>query len=266
MEWLGQIDTGRFLLFTLVLVRVSALVVTAPIYGGSDVPPQVRALLAFALAVLVFPSQWGASTPRADGLVDYLILAGGEVLVGLCLGLGVTILFSGIHLAGETVGRMGGLMVADIFDPTLETNVPLLSRLMFLVTLAVFVCVGGHRIVMAGLLDTFQTIPPGSGPPAGSVAGALVAILSQSFALGVRAALPAVTALLLATVVMGLIGRTLPQLNILLIGFSLNSMLMFAAVALTLGAAVWVFQEQLQWAVEVVLEALSSPVLTGPLS
>lgn len=255
MDWPGQLDTGKFILFTLVFVRVSGLVVTAPIYGGSEVPAQVRALLAFALAVLLFPSQWSASVPPVDTLVDYLLLVGGELLTGVCLGMGVTVLFSGIQLAGDLIGRVGGLMVADIFDPTLETNVPLLSRLMFLVTMAVFVSIGGHRIVMAALLDTFQTIPPGGSPGAASLAGAFVALLDQSFALGLRAALPATTALLLATVIMGLISRTLPQLNVLVIGFTLNSMLTFAAAALTLGAAAWVFQEQLESAVEVLLEA-----------
>ena len=53
--------------------------------------------------------------------------------------------------------------MAEAFDPGLDQDVPLFSRLMFLVTVSVFVCLGGHRMVMAGLLDTFQTIPPGSG-------------------------------------------------------------------------------------------------------
>ncbi len=266
MDWLTQLDTGRFLVFTLVLVRVSGLVVTAPIYGGTEVPARVRALLAFSLAVLIFPSQWSATAPDPVGLVDYALIIGAELLIGLALGLGVTIFFSGIQLAGETIGRVGGLMVADVFDPTLESNVPLLSRFLFLVAMAVFVCIGGHRMVMAGLLDTFQTIPLGSGAPAGSIGEALLMLLAQSFSLAVRAALPVVTALLLATVVMGLIGRTLPQLNVLVVGFSLNSMLTFGGVALTLGASVWVFRQQLETAVETMLEALHAPLRDGLLS
>jgi len=232
VDWLRQIDLEKFLLFTLVLTRVSGLTMTAPIYGTKDVPLRVRALLAVALAVLLTPS---AHAP------DQL---------------------PGVQLAGQLIGRMGGLMLADVFDPTTETSVPMFSRLLFLVTLAVFVCIGGHRMVMAGLLDTFQTIPPGSGVVPLTVADAFVTLGAQSFALGVRAAVPVVTALLLSTLVLGLISRTLPQLNILMVGFGLNAMLTFAVFSLTIGAAAWVFQDQIEPALDTLLEALHAPLRT----
>ena len=149
-------------------------------------------------------------------MVHYLVLLGGEAVIGACLGLGVLILIHGMTLAGELVGQASGLTLADVFDPTLDENVPLFSRLMFLVAVSVFLCIGGHRMVMAGLLDTFQTIPPGSGQFPRSLADGFTTLVSQSFSLGIRAAAPAVTALLLATLILGLIGRTLPQLNIYL--------------------------------------------------
>ena len=73
-------------------------------------------------------------------------------------------------------------------------------------------------------------------------------------------AAPAVTSLLLATLVLGLIGRTLPQLNILALGFGLNSLLAFAALGLTLGAAAWAFQDQIQPAMQTIFNALKTPL------
>jgi flagellar biosynthetic protein FliR len=163
VDWLRQLDPEKFLLFTLVLTRVSGLTMTAPIYGTKDVPLQVRALLAVALALLLAPSQWHVDVAHPGTTLNYLVFVGSELLIGTCLGLGVVILFSGVQLAGQLVGRIGGLMLADVFDPTTESSVPMFSRLLWLVTFSVFVCIGGHRVVMAGLLDTFRTIPPGSG-------------------------------------------------------------------------------------------------------
>jgi flagellar biosynthetic protein FliR len=260
MDWLTQLDVEKFLLFTLVLSRVSGLTMTAPIYGTNDVPMQVRALLAVALALLITPTQWHVAVEYPGNIINYLVFIGGELLVGLCLGLGIVILFSGIQLAGQMIGRIGGLMLADVFDPSSETSVPIFSRLLFLVAMAVFVCIGGHRMVMAGLLDTFETIPPGSGALPSSIAETFVVLITQSFCLAIRAAVPVVTALLLSTLVMGLISRTLPQLNILMVGFGLNSMLTFAMFSLTLGAAAWAFQEQVEPALEVLLEALHAPL------
>ena len=260
MSWLEQLDTEKFLLFTLVLTRVSGLTMTAPIYGTKEVPLQIRALLSVALAVLITPSQWDVAVEYPGNTLNYLVFVGAELAVGLCLGLGVVILFSGILLAGQLIGRVGGMMLADVFDPSLETEVPTVARLMYLVALAVFVGIGGHRIVMTGLLDTFATIPLGSGAFPVSIAETFVVLLQQSFSLGIRAAVPVVLALLLSTMVMGLISRTLPQLNILMIGFGMNAMLGFAILSLTLGAGVWAFQEQIEPVLDLLLESLHTPV------
>ncbi len=182
---------AKFILFTLVLARVGGLTMTAPVYGTGDVPLQVRAILAAAVALLVVPSQWHAGIAVPGSAIQYLLLMGGEALIGASLGLGVLILVHGMTLAGELVGQASGLTLSDVFDPTLNENVPQFSRLMFLVTASVFVCLGGHRMVMAGLLETFRTIPPGSGGMPGPLADMFRVLVSQSFELGVRAAAPA---------------------------------------------------------------------------
>lgn len=266
MDWLSQIDAEKFVLFTLVLARVSGLVMTAPIYGTSDIPARIRALFAVALAVLITPSQWNVPVEDPGTTLNYLVFVGSELVIGLSLGLGIVVLFSGIQLAGQMMGRIGGMMLADVFDPSVGTSVPMFSRLMLLVTMAVFVCIGGHRMVMAGLLDTFATIPPGSGAVPTEIAHTFVLLLAQSFALAVRAAAPVVTSLLLSTLVMGLVSRTLPQLNILAVGFGMNSMLTFGVLGLSLGAAAWVFQAELEPALETLLEALHVPLRTEWLS
>lgn len=260
MDWLAEFDVEKFILLTLVLARVSGLTMTAPIYGSQDVPMQVRALLAFALAVLIVPTQWNVDVAEPGTMLNYLVFVGAELLIGVCLGLGIVILFSGIQLAGTVLGQVGGLMVANILDPSVGEQVSLFSRLMHLVAIVVFVTIGGHRMVMAGLLDTFQTIPPGSATVPLSMADTLVTLVAQSFSLGVRAAAPVTVAVLLSTLVMGLIGRTLPQLNILAVGFGLNSMLTFGVLAIALGGAVMIFQEQVEPTLALLLQSVHEPL------
>ncbi len=259
-EWLG---VEKFLLFTLVLTRVSGLVMTAPVFGAKDAPMRVRGLFALAVALLLLPTQWHVGFDHPGTTLNYMVFLAVEFLVGASLGLGLVVMFAGIQLAGELIGRLGGLMLADVFDPAMDANVPLLSRLLFLVALAVFVCIGGHRMVMAGLLDTFAALPPGGGSLPESLADVFVTLVTQSFLLGTRAAMPLVVALLLSTLVLGLIGRTLPQLNILMVGFGMNAMLTFALLAVTLGAAVWVFQDQVEPALEIVLDAFADGWYAG---
>ncbi len=255
MPWLEWLGVEKFLLFTLVLTRVSGLLMTAPIFGAKDAPARVRALFAFAIALLILPTQWHVSFAYPGTTLNYMVFLAAELLIGLCLGLSMVILFGGLQIAGALIGRLGGLMLADVFDPTMDASVPVFSRLLFLVALAVFVCIGGHRMVMAALLDTFVALPPGGGSIPHSLADAFVTLVTQSFMLGIRASMPLVVALLLSTLVLGLISRTLPQLNILMIGFGMNAMLTFAILAVTLGAAVWTFQDQIEPALEIVLDA-----------
>lgn len=256
MDGLLHIPAQKVLLFSLVLSRVSGLVVTAPAYGTAEVPAQARALLALGLAALVIPGQWHVHPAPADSLAMWLVLVGAELLVGMALGLGVALVLAGADAAGQLVGQASGLMAAELFDPTQNENVSLFSRVLFLTAVAIFVLIGGHRLVMAALLDTFRTMPPGSAVWRGSLAETFVTLASQSLTLGVRAAAPALAALLLANLVLGLIGRTLPQLNIFLVGFGLNAMLALGILALSLGTAIWVFQDQAGPAIESVLGAL----------
>jgi flagellar biosynthesis protein FliR len=247
------------ILFTFVFARVAGLTMTAPIYGSNDVPIQIRVLLAAALALLILPLQLSAAVGFGS-LPKYAIMLGIEGAIGACLGLGVLVLLHGMTLAGEMVAQASGLGIAEVFDPGIEENVPLFSRLLFLTALTIFLCIGGHRMVMAGLLDTFRTIPPGSGQLPMSLGGGFTMLVGQSFSLGVRVAAPVVTSLLLATLILGLIGRTLPQLNIFAIGFGLNSLLALAGLAMAVGVAAWAFQDQIEPAMKTIFDPLRTPL------
>src|SRR5262245_3626493 len=106
---------NHFLLFTLVLARLSGLVMTAPIFGSQDVPVQVRGFLAFALAILITPLQSASGFQPPEDLLNYAIVIAAELIIGLALGLGLMLLFSGIQLTGQIIAQMGGMSLADVF-------------------------------------------------------------------------------------------------------------------------------------------------------
>jgi flagellar biosynthetic protein FliR len=234
------------LVFSLVFARVAGLVMTAPVFGTRDVPKRVRTLLALALAALVTPLQTLDVAHAPQTAVDYFLLAAGETLVGVTIGVGITLLFSGLQVAGQIVNQMSGMQLAEVFNPALQDNVPIFSQLLYYVAMAVFVTIGGHRRVMTALLDSFATLPPGGGSMPTEIGEMLTTLAAQSFRLGVQAATPIMVAMLLATLVLGLISRTLPQLNVMNLGFGINSMITLAGLALSLGTMAWVFQEHVE--------------------
>jgi flagellar biosynthetic protein FliR len=251
---------NQFAVFTLVLARVGALVMTAPIFGSASIPMQVRALLTVAISLLVTPLLTAHPPEGMTHLLIYAKYLASEALIGLLLGFGITLLLSGIQITGQVISQLGGTALADVFDPTLNTNLSVYSQLFYFLTLAMFVLLDGHRLVMDALLDTYTWMPPGQGSLGSSYVDALTMLLSQSFLLGIRAAAPTMTALLLATLVLGLVGRTMPQINILAVGFSVNSLLSLGCLFTTIGTIVWAFPLEASRALEVLQAALAQSV------
>jgi len=296
MHWLNQIaeQAALFqplvLIFLLVLSRIGGLVMVAPVFGAAAVPMQVRALLTLTLALLILPTQlglnldrpgdlatlaiapdreigpvdWQTGTADPGNLVNYAVFLGGEFLVGLVLGAGVAILIGGAEMVGQMISQISGMAVANVLNPTLDAEVPIISQLLHMLALAIFLIIGGHRQLMDALLGTFRTIPLGTGSAEAPMVEALSTLVTQSLEFGVRAAAPAVAALLLSTLVLGLIGRTLPQLNILVIGFGINTIVGLATLALTIGAVGWMFDEQITSALELLIDALHSSAGFSP--
>jgi flagellar biosynthetic protein FliR len=249
----------KFVLFTLLLCRVSGLVMSAPIFGNKDIPMQFRGFLCVAVALLLLPTHWHIAPVLPGSTLQYLLLAGSEVLVGLCLGVGIDVLLSGAKLAGQIIGMTSGESMAEMYDPQTDESFAVLSQFFSTMTLLVFVCIGGHRLVLGALMDTFQAIPPGrAGGVDASLIDTLQTLLGQSFSLGIRAAAPAMLALMLATLVLGLVSRTLPQLNVMALGFGLNSLVMYGVLMVSIGAAAMTFQYQLEPTLEALVASLRS--------
>ena len=240
-----QVQLDAFLVFVLILTRLSGLVMTAPIFGSRSIPMRIRAYLAIGLALIVTPL-YSDNVEVPPHLLGLLVMLGREILLGVAIGLAIMILFTGLQLAGQIIGQISGMSLADVFDPTFQTSVPVFTQLLDIISLSVFVSLGGHRQVLGALLDSFRQRPPGSDAFPTNLASILNSVVADSFAVGIRAAAPVMVALLLSVLILGLISRTLPQLNIIAVGFSLNSMIMLITLSLSIGTIAWVLQDQAQ--------------------
>jgi flagellar biosynthetic protein FliR len=236
---------NQFLIFVLVLTRVGALIMTLPVLGGSNIPMQIRALLAISVAMLIAPLHWGLALPDIDNLGALGLLMGREAILGIALGTAVMILLSGMQLAGQVISQMSGLSLADVANPTFDTTVPILSQLLESVAIALFFLLGGHQQVLSALLDSFEWQPPGAATLPEELPRLLMDVATHSFHIGIRASAPVMVALFLAVLVVALISRTLPQLNAVAIGLNFNALVVPLIVAVAIGSAAITFQDSL---------------------
>ncbi len=253
MESLTQWLVDHLVLGVLVLTRLSMLLMAMPAIGVG-VPRRVRAFLALLLTALLLPSVSALtppeSLPRIDHLVDLAIAVAREGLIGMLIGATIQMIVTGLQLAGEAITSTGGMQLGDAVDPTTSSTMPSMARLIGLLVTAVMLAVGGHRLILNVLLESFEALPAGNVEFSNSMMTLLVDQLSAGTAAGVRVSAPVVAALLLSNIVTGLISRTLPQINVLAIGLSINALAMLIVTALTIGTAGLVFQDELAAAID----------------
>lgn len=223
--------------FLLVAGRIGGIVMFLPAVGGMAVPPQVRALATIGLAAVAAPL---ASPPAAppEGLGGLALGLGGEVLMGVLIGLVVRACFLGLEMGGLLIAQESGLAYGAIADPSSGQDQSILSVLYAQLGLVLFIAVGGHRTVLGATLDSFGSVPLLAAQTIVSGGGdVLIDALATGGVVAVRVAAPVVITLFLMNLAMGFVSRTVPQLNITTLGFSLKGLLAFAMIAASLPAA-----------------------------
>jgi flagellar biosynthesis protein FliR len=231
--------------FLAVLARISPPLMMTPPTRSTSVPKRVRAFIAITLAALVAPMAYSSATPMPADLLNIVIGLTGEVVLGILLGSIIMLAFASLQLAGQTVGHLAGYDSVTGVDPSGDEEMPVISSMLGWLAMAIFIIIGGHRQLLDCCMQSFTHYPIGSVYFQTHWLDELDAVMRHTLVIGIRAAAPMATALLLANLVTGLLARTLPQLNVLAIGFNINALAMLTLLSVSMGGMAWVFQSEL---------------------
>ena len=240
-------SVSHFVRFLLVLSRLGGVFLITPLLGGRLVPGRIRLLLAVALSLAVFPVVETASVSLPESWVVLLRGIGGEVGVGLVCGFVVNIVFIAAQMAGVILSRHMGTALAEVLNPLHESPLPILGKLFYALALVVFVAVNGHHVLLAGLVRTFERLPLLQVSFDARVVGTMSGLMGDMFVLMIRLAAPALVALFLVTIAMGMIARTMPQVNVLVTGFPLQVCVGLVVTTLSLGAVAVLLSTSFVW-------------------
>jgi flagellar biosynthetic protein FliR len=204
-------------MFMLVLPRLGGVVATAPVFSSARFPALAKAGLAGVLAVLLLPV---VPRPAAfpDGPLGLLALLASELLVGVTIGFAMTLVFTAIQVAGQIMDMELGFGIVNVIDPQYGTQMPLVGSFLQFLALLVFLFLDGHHLVLGGLLRSFQLVPVGGAVVRAGLSEFLVRLFSAMFATAVKISLPVLAAGFLANLALGLVARTVPQMNVFVIG------------------------------------------------
>lgn len=242
--------------FLLIFVRVSAFIMVLPMMGGQTVPLPVKAFFILAISFILVPM---VQVPEVDlglGVLSLGILE--EILMGLLIGVGTRFLFAAVEIGAEVMGVQMGFGLAHIFDPMASQQVSLIGRIHGMLAILIFFLVDGHHLILQALIRSFEWVPFLGFKMNGMMVQDFIQLGSQMFVLGLQVAIPVMVSLLLVNVTIGILGRVVPQMNVLLFGFPIT----IGVGLLMMGASIPIFMGMIRNEVAG-LEQLYSKFLIG---
>jgi len=208
------------------MLRVGGFVLAAPIASETVIPGRVKIVMSLALGFLMAPL---VQIPAALSIFSGagLLAAAQEVLIGVAIGMVVQLTFEALIFAGQTISLTMGLGFATLVDPQRGTNVTVVGQLFMFMGLLTYLAINGHLMLLGALANSFQSLPIGA---ANFDKGFLLSVATwgaRIFETGLLVALPAVIALVIVNMALGVVTRAAPQLNLFGIGFTITMLFGF---------------------------------------
>jgi flagellar biosynthesis protein FliR len=209
--------------FLFAFFRIAGMMLFAPLFGSSRIPRRVRAMFALVLAFSIVPTIAPATMP--DTLWGLTAGIAGEMAFGLAMGMVQSFTFIAVQWAGEIIGQQMGFNLSEVFDPQFGSQGSIVGDMYFMLALVVFLTIGGHKAMLLGLHDSFEQLPLLSLGVTGQLFDNLMTLLDVAMKLAIRLAAPMLVTMLVVDLALGLVGKIMPQMNVMAMGMSLRSAL-----------------------------------------
>jgi flagellar biosynthetic protein FliR len=208
--------------FVLVFFRTAGMMLAAPLFGSTRIPRRLKVLFALVLAAGLLP---GISAPPKlpETSLQLAFGIGGELVFGLIMGLGLSLVFIAVSWAGEIMGQQMGINLAETFDPQFGGHGSLVGDMYFMLALIVFLGIRGHLAVIDGLAGSFKALPLLSAGMDKPLLDVFVGLLTGATILALKVAAPMLVTMLVVDLALGFVGKTMPQINVMTSGMTLRA-------------------------------------------
>ncbi|MEM1355186.1 MAG: flagellar biosynthetic protein FliR [Planctomycetota bacterium] len=235
----------------MILFRLTGIFVLAPVLGSSSVPRMPKVFLAVGLSFAVWPMLWNdpqASANLAPAVASLSLWTLGllialELLIGYLIGFAASLPMVGMQLGGNMVDQQMGLAAAQIFNPDFDGDAGITGQLMFLFALSLFIAAGGLNVMLHTLGQSFREIPLGGFTQFEQIVEMVVGLMTITFEMALRISAPLLCLMFLVSVGMGFLMRTVPQINILSVGFSVRILSCVVVMMVLVGVMAGAFDE-----------------------
>jgi len=219
---LVPILTQKFETFLIITMRVGGIFFTSAFFGNRLFPIRAKAALTLFVAILILPIVPLPKEPYSGNLIGILLTCVSEISFGVIIGFSSLLLFIGIQMAGEIIGFQMGFSIVNVIDPMSQSQVSTIAEFKFIIATLIYLAINGHHFLLSGIVQSFQLIPPGEASLPSAMGEAMTRMCVDVFVIAMKISAPAMITLFLTSVALGIIARTVPQMNVFIVGFPLG--------------------------------------------
>lgn len=208
--------------YAYIFVRVSGIFALMPILSMQEIPMMMKGWLAAGIAIVIYPLVAGHLASPLTLDMGFLLAIVDHALIGVIIGLILLVYYTAFLMAGEFYSLQIGFGIINVMDPLSETSIPILGQLKSLFALMVFTIIDGHHLVIEALIYSFQVLPGltvNSGQP---LSAGLILAIREMFIISFQMAAPVMGTMFLVELVMGIMSKVAPQMNVMVVGFQIK--------------------------------------------
>ncbi|QSZ41015.1 flagellar type III secretion system protein FliR [Sulfurimonas aquatica] len=249
MQWAGIFNEANTVGFMLLFFRFAALFLAVPIFSHQNIPMNVKASMAFFFTIVFYSSMPPLNISIDVPTIALAILS--EFMFGLVIGIVLLLAYNVITFAGGIISFMMGFSMASAIDPQTGVSMPIISQFLSLLALMVLLALDLHHWVLLFVDNSLKTVPLGGFVMSEDIFNYVIHAASNMLVVGFMIAFPIIALSLLADVIFGMLMKTMPQFNLLVIGFPIKIMVSFAVLIATITAIMLILKNQMSEAFNV---------------
>lgn len=231
MEQILDLIFNQYEVFLIVIIRVSGIFVFSPFFSSQNVPNIMKIGLTFTVALLITLS---LPPGMVTGEQYLLLLIMRELILGIIIGFISYVFMTSFYVLGQIIDMKIGFGMANVFDPQNKIQVPLMGNFYYILSFLFLLMIDGHHVIIKALVDSYEFLPIGTFNYSEDVLSVIVNSLVKSFDIGFRLSFPIVAIIFLTDIVLGIMAKAIPQMNVFVVGMPLKVFIGLLIIMLTI--------------------------------
>ncbi|UMZ73377.1 flagellar biosynthetic protein FliR [Natranaerofaba carboxydovora] len=247
-EWL--VDQAA--IFLLLTIRMTGLFLSAPVLGSDNIPARVKVGVSLLFSIIIFPT----IAPEVQVFYDPIVYIGimvSELLIGLGIGLVASILFASIQVAGQLIDMQMGFAIVNVLDPQSGIQFPLMGYFKYVLAILIYFTIDGHHLLIGAVYESYEFLLPGQYASFVGGGEVIMSLLTETFTLALRVGAPVLGVLFLTNIILGLLARSVPQMNVFIVGLPIKVFVGFIGMILLMPVYAMIL--------DVIFESISGGIL-----